>query len=432
MNTNRKSHALAITAVLIFTCYIALPSATAGKLDGTNWTITGGDTLYAIGRAIYPGDVRKQARLRQDIVALNPSVFAGGSNNMKVGSVLKLPGYVTEKSESRSKVSTTSSAPKKVPSKTASRPTTSTAGVSKSSGSTWKVIDGDTLFLICRSIYPDNARQQAQLGRDIRNLNSGIFANGADGMRAGVILKLPSYVPTQNIPASRISVEKKESVDVSRPITLKTTPAVSDLHAPNVSAEVAPEPKIKPEASAQLTEPRGKRPVTRSRSGSTAVRSGSKSGAIVSVGYSNGGDKLVNVNNGADIFAGTGFHLRIGYEQMFQQNRGYQVALGYQYYSLASGGTSYRDTYLQLAYQHQINPFVFGVGAVIDGGARLKDNNNAYKFDPAVGGTVYMEYLGASLKHGLGLSATLFNIKEKSTGTTFNANRGEIYYRWRF
>ena len=66
-------------------------------LRGAEWKVKRGETLYAIGRAVYPGDARKQARLRQDIMKLNPAVFANGANNMAVGIVLKLPNYVTEK-----------------------------------------------------------------------------------------------------------------------------------------------------------------------------------------------------------------------------------------------------------------------------------------------------------------------------------------------
>ncbi len=67
------------------------------KVSGTEWKVTRGDTLYAIGRAVYPGDAHKQARLRRDIMKLNPSVFANGANNMEIGVVLKLPGYVVPK-----------------------------------------------------------------------------------------------------------------------------------------------------------------------------------------------------------------------------------------------------------------------------------------------------------------------------------------------
>ena len=67
-------------------------------VGSTKWKVKRGDTLYAIGRAVYPEDAGKQARLRQDIMKLNPSVFVNGANNIAVGTVLKLPDYVLSKS----------------------------------------------------------------------------------------------------------------------------------------------------------------------------------------------------------------------------------------------------------------------------------------------------------------------------------------------
>jgi hypothetical protein len=64
---------------------------------GSEWLVKPGDTLYAVGRAFFPGDARQQARLRKDIVRLNPDVFSEGVNNMNVGVKLKLPDYVLPK-----------------------------------------------------------------------------------------------------------------------------------------------------------------------------------------------------------------------------------------------------------------------------------------------------------------------------------------------
>ncbi len=49
---------------------------------------------------LHPGDARTQARLRRDIMGLNPSVFANGANYMAVGVALKLPDYLVPKSVS--------------------------------------------------------------------------------------------------------------------------------------------------------------------------------------------------------------------------------------------------------------------------------------------------------------------------------------------
>ena len=57
------------------------------------WVVKRGDTLYAISRSISPGDTGKQKQLRQDIIELNPHIFANGANNLAVGVILQLPDF---------------------------------------------------------------------------------------------------------------------------------------------------------------------------------------------------------------------------------------------------------------------------------------------------------------------------------------------------
>ena len=81
--------------VIVFTCLVYASFANAGELRGTEWKETHGDTLYQIGRTIYPGNASKQSLLRQHIMILNPDVF-GKSADMEVGVVLTLPQYVVD------------------------------------------------------------------------------------------------------------------------------------------------------------------------------------------------------------------------------------------------------------------------------------------------------------------------------------------------
>ncbi len=60
---------------------------------GQRWIVRRGDTLYSIGRAVFPGNSRRQAQLREDIIRLNPVAFARGASAMEVGAVLLLPDY---------------------------------------------------------------------------------------------------------------------------------------------------------------------------------------------------------------------------------------------------------------------------------------------------------------------------------------------------
>jgi hypothetical protein len=103
--------------------------------------------------------------------------------------------------------------------------------------------------------------------------------------------------------------------------------------------------------------------------------------------------------------------MRLGFEQISRRGGGYRVALGLQYDPVGSSGdnSSYRDAYLQLAYQYGIDPLVCGIGAV-----------------------VYLENVGNGGLSGWGLSYTYLQIEEQQVAKTFDASRAELYYSWRF
>jgi hypothetical protein len=342
----RKPHALAGTLAMLFACYLYLPSASAGILSGTEWKVTRGDTLYAIGRAVYPGDTRKQARLRRDIMKLNPSVFVNDANNMGVGDVLKLPPYV----------STESVVPKSTPSK---------------------------------------AGRAAPVGRP-----------------APVPIPIPILVP----PANNAPKSAPSEVDEPAPVPIPD--------------KVTPRPAPQPVAPAPVVEPQPETPMVKRQPASSP--SHAEDDVVVSLGFSYGGDKLVDVGGGPDISAGSGVQLRLGYEQMFQHGSGYRASLGLQYYTLlGQTGVSYRDAYLQLAYQYRAKPIVYGIGVVFDTGATFKSDTTT-EYDAARGVVVYVEYVGRGQLEGWGLSVTSLGTEEKNSGTSVNASRAEVYYSWRF
>ena len=335
MIINRKHHVLAAMLALFFGGCLYLPCASAGTLSGTQWTVTSGDTLYAISRAIYPGDASKRGRLRRDIIKLNPSIFVEGANNIGVGTVLTLPDYV---------------APKSAPSK-ASRSTP---------------------------------------------------------------LPVPILMPPENNAPKPAPTEEVEPVSVPQPEKVIPKPVQQPQPVPPVPV-VKPQPKM---------------PKTRIQSASTASRA--EGDAVVNLGFSYGGEKIVDVGGGPDIFAGNGAQLRLGYEQMFQQGSGYRASLGFQYYTLFNQrDVSYRDTYLQLAYQYRVNPLMYGVGIVVDTGATLKTSTTT-EFNSAIGAIVYLEYVGSGQLEGWGLSVTTLDIEEKNSGASVGASRAEVYYSWRY
>ena len=343
MKIYRKPHALAGTLAMFFASYLYLPSASAGMLSDTEWKVTRGDTLYAIGRAVYPGDTRKQARLRRDIIKLNPSVFVNGANNMSVGDVLTLPGYVVPESAPSKYV-----APKGAPSK---------------------------------------------VGRP-------------------ELVPAPILIPPAN--------------NAPKPAPSK----VDEPESVSIPDNVAPRPALEFVAPAPVDKPQPKTTTVKEQPASSSSRV--KGGRVASVGFSYGGDKLVDVGGGPDIFAGSGVQLRLGYEQMFQHGSGYRASLGLQYYTLlGQTGVSYRDAYLQLAYQYRAKPIVYGIGVVLDTGAMFKSDSTT-QFDAARGAIVYVEYIGRGQLEGWGLSVTSLDIEEKNSGASVDASRAEIYYSWRF
>jgi hypothetical protein len=282
------------------------------------------------------------------------------------------------------------------------------------SSTEWKVMRGDTLYAIGRAVYPENASKQADLRRDIMKLNPSVFANGANNMAVGTVLKLPDYVAPKAAPSK---VAEPAQAPVPVPDTVTPRPA---------SQPAASAPAVKPESESQA-----KKEPSAVKEQSVSDPFSGEGNFLVSLGYSYGGDKLVNEDGSYDP-AGAGGHLRLGYEQMYQDVGGYRIALGLQYGLGDDGGdTSFRDTYLQLAYQYRANPFVYGIGVVFSEGATLETDSTT-DYDAAIGAVVYLENVGSSVLAGWGLSYTSLEIEEENTSTSFDVSRAELYYNWRF
>ncbi len=261
----------------------------------------------------------------------------------------------------------------------------------KISSTEWKVKRGDTLYAIGRAIYPGDAGKQARLRQDIIKLNPSVFANGANNMAVGVVLKLPDYVVPKITPPK--PVLKPE---------------------PETPREVAPVPEVESQVK--------KKP-------STFSLVGVESNFLLSLGYSYGGDKL-EYEDGSYDPAGASGQLRLGYETVFQQGGGYRAALGLQY-GRAEGNVSLTDTYFQLAYQHRANPFLYGIGVVFHQGAKVEDDSTI-EYDASNGPVVYIENIGDGDYAGWGLSYTSLDIEDSDTGESFDASRAELYYSWKF
>ena len=308
-------------------------------------------------------------------------------------------------------------------------------------GNEWKVKRGETLYAIGRAVFPGDARKQARLRQDIMKLNPSVFASGANKMAVGIVLKLPDYVVPQSTPPTVEPEQVPKQVPAPVPDTIAPSPADSAPVVEPVSKPVDTAPTVetapKPVGAAPVVEPEPesqvkKEPASVKQQPSSST-SKSEGTALVSLGYSLGGDKLVEIDGSYDLYAGSGGHLRLGYDQIYQNGSGYRIALGLQYNLIydSGGNTTFRDVYLQLAYQYRANQIVYGIGAVLHEGATLEEDSTL-EYDAANGLFVYLEDVGSSNLAGWGLSYTALEIEEKDSSSSDDASRVEIYYNWRF
>ena len=78
------------------------PAATETASSGRGiWVVQAGETLYSIGRSVFPNDTQRQSILRRDILKLNRAAFANGANSLAVGTRLALPNYVDRDVQAR-------------------------------------------------------------------------------------------------------------------------------------------------------------------------------------------------------------------------------------------------------------------------------------------------------------------------------------------
>ena len=75
---------------------ILASNLSADTLNDTHWLVTHGDSLYKIARTIFPDDIQKQTRFRNELVNKNPQAFKNGTANISVGEKLSLPEFAVK------------------------------------------------------------------------------------------------------------------------------------------------------------------------------------------------------------------------------------------------------------------------------------------------------------------------------------------------
>lgn len=94
--TNNTKHLI----ILLFISSLMTTKLSADVLNGTHWVIKPGDSLYKIARNVFPKSTKQQARLRKELVSLNPVVFKNGTSNISVGDKLQLPDFAIQQKNS--------------------------------------------------------------------------------------------------------------------------------------------------------------------------------------------------------------------------------------------------------------------------------------------------------------------------------------------
>lgn len=414
-------------SVILLAFLLHISETGAEIISETEWKVARGETLYAIARAIYPGNALEQARFRRDIVRLNPAAFAAGASNLSVGTVLKLPDYIAGTTAAAQPKSTTGN----------NAPSTAEAGSSNPTRSKWRIRRGDTLYAIARFFFPGDTRKQAQLRRDIIVLNPGTFAGGSNNMAVGTFLTLPAYAKRQKTHSAGLEPEPDTLMQSQQPsATTRTTKQSASTSvpttqkAPKPSATTTTETQQTSRQSASSSTPVIEQTAKSKRQTRPTPPGATQNQGIFSLGFSLGGDEVIDTDGWADITAGSGGQLRVGYERLPAVGSGYRVALGLQYNPVEDG--MFRDTYLQLAYQFRNGPLVYGIGISSYAGATAEEFDETTDYDSATGALVYVENIGPGKWSGIGLSFTQLDIEEKDTGESVDASRAELYYSWRF
>jgi len=398
-------------SVLFIFCWFFSFDAWSGY-DGKYWVVKRNDTLYAIARSFYPKSARSQLKLRKDIIRLNQNVFANGARGLFIGLKLYLPEYVTSASQTPVKT------------QTQSKRTKISSGLNLLSDNRWIIKRGDTLYSIARQFFPKSNRKQYHLRKEIISLNPDVFSGGTNKMEVGLALIMPDRL-----------VKKTETKIVMSPVANDVSPVTNTIKENQKvtrNKEVLDDPERYIEDKPETIEPAQKSRKT-ARSSSDF-----ESKVSLSIGYSLGGDTALVSSGGHDITFGSGAHLRLSYDGLWDNKQGYRIALGYQLDQVTAGSDSgqLKQTYLQSAYLYNLDHSVLGIGLSLHDNIVFETDISAVKttadFDGAVGMVVLYEYKRFLGDHIIGLSHTSLDSKNSSNQVEVDMSRTEVYYRWRF
>lgn len=405
--------------VLLLFLLLTPYSPSFAEYDGKYWVVRSGDTLYAIARKIYPGDIRQQAKLRREIIKLNQNVFAAGGGTLFVGLKLHMPGDVANiKTASKTQVVSKKPATKQPKKKPVSKLV---------ANNQWRIKRGDTLYSIGRYFFPGSGRQQYRLRKEITQLNPDVFGKGKGRLEIGMLLRLPDYlVKEEDKPEVVVPVERP----VERPVVSQPVKPVVTRPRPEVKVAL-PEPVEEQKPIPEQAQSRVTRPAR------VASASDYDDFYSLSIGYSFGGDDALIASGGHDISFGSGAHLRFNYDGLWDHKQGIRLGLGYQIDQVTAGDDSGELTqiYLQSMYIYNFDSSLIGIGLAYHDSivfeSDISGTITTFEPDAAVGAVVFYEYKRFLNDHIIGLAHSSLKTEDAS-GAAIDMSRTELYYRWQF
>lgn len=394
------------------------------ELRGDYWIVKSGDTLYGIARSIHPKNASLQAKLRTQIIKLNQAVFQKGAGGLYIGAKLALPKRTEEQSNS---------VVIKRPKKTTSRQVSSRHLLNTNE---WQIQSGDTLYSIARVFYPKSNRKQYKLRQEIIRINPAVFSNGANKMEVGLILLMPNYlVKTMGSDTKAVAVPvETQPINTNAQQTINTPKEIVtpvEIKTTRDNSGVLEEENERLQDNAPMDEP--SRVTNYQNDNSTH-----DSNFSMSLGYSVGGDVAVAAQGGNDVMFGSGGHLKISYDSLWENKHGYRLSLGYQLDKVTAGNDSgeVEQLYLQTLYLYNTSTSLFGAGiAYHENISRTTDISSVVEvsdYDPAIGFVMMYEYKRLLGNNIVGIAYTQLETENSASLAIRDMSRTELYYRWAF
>ena len=279
---------------------------------------------------------------------------------------------------------------------------------------------------IARHFFPKSGREQYHLRKEIMQLNLSLFGRDANNMEIGLALTMPDRL---------VEKDKKEQVVIP---VVKDIPAEAETSPVVTRQSTVPAPVEEPFGAKREDEMLEAKPVQQRAERVSRTSDQYASIFALNFGYSFGGDDALIASGGHDVSFGSGAHLRLSYDGLWNNRQGYRLALGYQFDKVTAGSDSgqLEQTYLQTLYLYNFRNAVVGIGLSLHTGIVFESDISSVQttadFDDTSGVMVMYEHNRLFGDNIFGISHTVADSKNSSSQVEVDISRTEIYYRWQF